>query len=154
MASPTQWTWCVCAQSCVSLCDSLNYSTPDSSVHGISQASILEWVAILFQGIFLTQGSNLCCLCLLHYRLILYPVSHPGMLFSDQSCPFLCDSMVCPWNSLGKNTGVGCHSLLQDLPDTGIKPWSPALQADFLSFVLLGKPPMDMSLSQLQEIVG
>ena len=115
MASPTQWTWCVCAQSCVSLCDSLNYSTPDSSVHGISQARILEWVAILFQGIFLTQGSNLCCLHLLHYRLILYPLSHLGMLFSDQSCPILCDPMVCPWNSLGKNTGVGCHSLLQGI---------------------------------------
>ena len=32
-----------------------------------------------------------------------------------QSCPTLCDPMVCPWNSLGKNTGVGCHSLLQIL---------------------------------------
>ena len=21
--------------------------------------------------------------------------------------------LLCPWNSLGKNTGVGCHSLLQ-----------------------------------------
>ena len=40
-----------------------------------------------------------------------------------------------------------------DLPDPGIKPRSPALQADSLSFVLLGKPPMDMSLSKLQEIV-
>ena len=109
------WTWCVCAQSCVSLCDSLNYSTPDSSDHGISQARILECVAILFQGIFLTQGLNLCCLHLLHYRLILYPLSHLGMLFSDQLCPILCDPMVCPWNSLGKNTGVGCHSLLQGI---------------------------------------
>ena len=25
----------------------------------------------------------------------------------------LCDPMVSPWNSPGKNTGVGCHSLLQ-----------------------------------------
>ena len=40
-----------------------------------------------------------------------------------------------------------------DLPNPGIKTWSPALQADSLSFVLLGKPPMDMSLSKLQEIV-
>ena len=23
--------------------------------------------------------------------------------------------MICPWNSLGKNTGVGCHSLLQGI---------------------------------------
>ena len=40
---------------------------------------------------------------------------------------------LCPWNSPGKNTGVG--SLFPspgDLPDPGIKPGSPALQADTL----------------------
>ena len=31
-----------CAQSCLTLCDSLDYSLPGSSVHGISQARILE----------------------------------------------------------------------------------------------------------------
>ena len=30
----------------------------------------------------------------------------------------------------GKNTGMGSHSLLRDLPDPGIEPRSPALQAD------------------------
>ena len=31
--------------------------------------------------------------------------------------------MVCPWNSLGKNTGVGCHSLLQGIfPTQGMNP--------------------------------
>ena len=34
------------AQSCPTLCDPMNYSPPDSSVHGIFQARILEWVAI------------------------------------------------------------------------------------------------------------
>ena len=38
----------VCAQSCLTLCDPLDCSPPDSSVHGISQARILEWVAISF----------------------------------------------------------------------------------------------------------
>ena len=32
------------AQSCPTLCDPMD--PPDSSVHGISQARILEWVAI------------------------------------------------------------------------------------------------------------
>ena len=33
----------------------------------------------------------------------------------------------------GKNTGVGCHALIQgDLPNPGIKPRSPAWQADSL----------------------
>jgi len=39
---------------------------------------------------------------------------------SLQSCPTLCDPidssptrLPCPWDSPGKNTGVGCHFLLQ-----------------------------------------
>ena len=40
------------------LCDPVDHSPPGSSVHGILQARILEWVAIPFQGIIPTQGSN------------------------------------------------------------------------------------------------
>ena len=36
------------AQSCPTLCDPMDYSPLGSSLHGISQARILEWVAILF----------------------------------------------------------------------------------------------------------
>ena len=44
-------------------------SPPDSSVHGISQARILEWVVIsCSRGIFPTQGSNLSLLFLLHWQ--------------------------------------------------------------------------------------
>ena len=33
--------------------------------------------------------------------------------------------LLCPWDSPDKNTGVGCHFLLQgDLPDPGIEPMS------------------------------
>ena len=39
---------CLAAQSCPTLCDPLDYSPPGSSSHGISQARILEWVAIPF----------------------------------------------------------------------------------------------------------
>ena len=38
---------------------------------------------------------------------------------SLQSCRILCDPvgrLLCPWDSLGKNTGVGCHFLLLSLP--------------------------------------
>ena len=35
-------------QSCPSLRDPMDYSLPGSSVHGISQARVLEWVAITF----------------------------------------------------------------------------------------------------------
>ena len=51
-----------------------------------------------------------------------------------QWCPTLCDSMdlrlFCPWILPGKNTGVGCHFLLQgDLPNPGIEPMSPIFPA-------------------------
>ena len=36
------------AQLCPTLCDPMDYSPPGSSVHGILQARILEWVAISF----------------------------------------------------------------------------------------------------------
>ena len=36
------------AQMCLTLCDPMDRNPPGSSVHGILQARILEWVAILF----------------------------------------------------------------------------------------------------------
>ena len=48
-----------------------------------------------------------------------------------------------PMDFPGKNTGVGSHSLLQgDLPDPGIEPRSPALQADSLLSEPPGKPQL------------
>ena len=38
------------AQLCPTLCNPMDYNPPDSSVHGILQARILEWVAIPFSG--------------------------------------------------------------------------------------------------------
>ena len=35
-------------QSCLTLCDPIDGSPPGSSVHGIFQARVLEWVAIAF----------------------------------------------------------------------------------------------------------
>ena len=65
------------AQSCLTFCNPLGCNLPDSSVHGIFQGRILEWVAISFSG---------------------------------------------------------------DLPNPGIQPRSPALQADSLTFEEPGKP--------------
>ena len=42
------WCWCSVAQSCSSLCDPMDCSSPGSSVHGVLQARIVEWVAISF----------------------------------------------------------------------------------------------------------
>ena len=62
------------AQSCLTLCDSVDCSPPGSSIHGIFQARIFEWVAISFS---------------------------------------------------------------RDLPEPGIEPWSPTVQAD----ASLSEPP-------------
>ena len=61
----------------------MDCSPPGSSVHGILQARILQWVAIPFSSsIFLTQGLNPG---FLHWKQILYHLSHQG---SSKSCFF------------------------------------------------------------------
>ena len=49
---------CVTVQSCLTLCDPMDCSLPDSSVHGILLARILEWVAILFSKNLLIYNIN------------------------------------------------------------------------------------------------
>ena len=71
------------------------------------------------------------------------------MKWKSLSCVQLfCDPMdyiLCPWDFPGKNTVVSCHSLLQgDLPDPGVKPSSPALQAGSLPSEPPGKPLLSM----------
>ena len=51
----------------------LGYSPPVSSVHGISQARILKWVAISS-----SRGLNLSLLCLLHWQVDSLPACHLG----------------------------------------------------------------------------
>ena len=102
------------------LCDSMDWSLWNSPGKNIGVGS-----HSLLQGIFPTQGSNLG---LLHYRWILYLLSHggsPGAVFQCVSCSVMSDSLrphgiwparlLCPWNSPGKNTGVGCHSFIQGI---------------------------------------
>ena len=50
------------------LCRPVNCRPPGSSVHGISQARILEWAAISFSRDLPTQGSNPHLLCLLPWQ--------------------------------------------------------------------------------------
>ena len=71
------------AQVCPTLCEPTDCSPPGSSVHGVLQARILEWVPSLLQGIFLTQGWKPT---LLHCRQILYGLSHPGELWCFCCC--------------------------------------------------------------------
>ena len=76
----------------------------------------------LLQAIFLTQGWNPHLFHLLHWQVGSLPLApHDNNQFS--SVTQLSDSLqphglqptrlLCPWNSPGKNTGVGSHSLVQ-----------------------------------------
>ena len=83
----------------VRLCNPIDGSPPGSSVPGILQARTLDWVAISFSNA------------------LKWKVKSESEV--AQSCPTLLDHMDCslpgsyPWNFPGKNTGVGCHCLLQ-----------------------------------------
>ena len=59
-APSCQCCCCSVTKSCLPLFYSMDYSQPGSSIHKISQARILEWVAICFtRGIFQNQELNL-----------------------------------------------------------------------------------------------
>ena len=82
-----RWAHWVCisllyvAQWCPNLCYPMDCSLPGSSVHGVFQAIVVEWIAISFsRGIFQTQGSNPG---LQHCRQMLYCLSHQGSSFSS-----------------------------------------------------------------------
>ena len=66
--------WCLVTQSCLTLCDPIDYSLPGSSVHGDSPGkNPVVGCHALLQGIFSTQGLNPS---LPHCRRILYHLSH------------------------------------------------------------------------------
>ena len=87
-------------QSCPTLCNHIDSSPLGSSVPGILQARILEWVAIAFSNAWkwkVKVKSLSCC------RLLATPwtgayQAAPSIGFSRQENP----------------TGVGCHCLLQE----------------------------------------
>ena len=118
------------AQSCLTPSDPMDCSLPGSSVHGIFQARVLEWVAIAF-SVYQYRYIYVCvCMCLCAKLL--------------QSCLTLCDPMDCSLpgysvhgDSPSKNTGVGCHFLLQGIfPAQGLNPFPlrlPALAGGFFT---------------------
>ena len=77
-------TWCsslvslvLVNQLCPTLCNPMDCSSPVSSVHGILQARILEWIAVPCsrRSSIPTQGLNSC---FPHCRQILYHLTHQG----------------------------------------------------------------------------
>ena len=67
------------AQSSLTLCSPMDCSLPGSSVHGILQARMLEWVAMPFSRVSSQlRESNLHLLHLLHWQESPLPLAPPG----------------------------------------------------------------------------
>ena len=103
------------AQSCSTFGNPMDCSPPGSSVHGILQVRILEWVAVPFSRGFSTQGLNPG---LPHCRQILFHLSHQG------------SPRILEWVA---------YFSPRDLSDPRIKLGSHPLQADSLPAELPGK---------------
>ena len=130
----TQWQYTfahivlyLVAQTCMTLCNLMDYRPPSSSVHGDSPDKNTEvGCHALLQGIFPTQGSNPG---FPHCRWILYHLSHQRVAqeyWNRQPIPFP-----------------------GDLPNPRIEPGSHALQT--LLAELPGKP--NISLTPVQALV-
>ena len=65
-------------QSCLSLCDSMDHSLPGSSVYGILQARILEWVAMPSSSGPSWPRDESCVLCLLFWQMGSLPLAPPA----------------------------------------------------------------------------
>ena len=92
------------ARSCLTLHDPMDYSLPGSSIYGIFQARILEWVAISFSGRSSrprdwTWVSHIIGRCFTIWATREVPTSSKRKLISylgagrevAESCPTLCD---------------------------------------------------------------
>ena len=71
---------CVRAQSCPALWDPMDCSLPGSSIHGISQARILEWVAISSSRVCSWLKDKTYLLHLLHWWADSLPLCHKDTL--------------------------------------------------------------------------
>ena len=98
------------SQLCLTLCDPMDCSPPGCAVHGILQARILESIAVP-----LSRGSSQP-----RDRTQVYHIA--GKFFTVLA------------------TREVSNTSPPDLPDPGIEPESPALQADCLPAKLPGKP--------------
>ena len=83
-------------QSCLTFCDSWDRSLPGSSVHGILQASTLEWVAMLsFRGYSQTRdGTHMSCISCVKSRFIIAePPGKPFYLLYLE--PYVANQVCC-----------------------------------------------------------
>ena len=114
------WVCVLIAQSYLSLCDPMDCNSPGSSVHGILQGRILEWVAKPFSRVSSQPRDRTHVFCIIGRFFTVWATR-------EAQC----------WNSCLQEYWSGLPSPSpQELPNPGIEPWSPASQADPLPFEL------------------
>ena len=100
------------SQSCPTLCDPVNCSLPSSSVHGILQARILEWVTTSFSRGSSRPRDGMQVFCIAGWRFTLWATRQLDACILEesdvaQSCPTLCDPMDC------RLPGSSIHGIFQ-----------------------------------------
>ena len=101
LANSSSWSLtrvrvCSVTQSCPTLGDPMDCSPSGSSVHGISQASLLEWVSLSYsRGSSRSRGPNQP---LLHRQIDSLPLRHPGGQVSP-ACPLKTELLFWAWAS-------------------------------------------------------
>ena len=111
---------CLVTQSCPILWDPMDRSPPVSSVHGILQARILEWVAMPSSRGFSQPRDWTQVSCIAGGFFTIWATREAQEYWSGLLIP-----------SAG------------DLPNPGIKPWPPTIQVGSLPAELPGKPSLD-----------
>ena len=96
--------------------DSLNsmyYSLPGSSVHGISQARTLEWVAVSFSSEYSWPRNWTHVFCIGRWILLL--LNHQGNCFCVRTC---FSFAITRWSRL--TLGISCHNTVINWPHHNI----------------------------------
>ena len=108
------------AQLCPTLCHPMDGSPPGSSVHGIFQARVLEWIAISSSrgSSWPSDGTQVSCIAgrfftvwvIKSILINMYEVKLLSRVWLFATpWAVACTRLLRPWDFLGKSTGVGCH---------------------------------------------
>ena len=116
------WKKVLVAQSCPTLCNPMNCSLPGFSAREILQARLLGWIAIPF-----SKGSSrprdqtqVSHIAGRFFTIWVTKEVHLPLLLSHFSHVRLCAALqparlLCPWDSPGESSRVGCRALLQEI---------------------------------------
>ena len=142
------YCWCLVAKLCPTLCDPLDCSPPGSSVQGILQARILEWVAIPSSKGSSWPRDQIHISCFgrrILYHWATWAAPSLSVQFSSvaQLCPNLCDLM-------NRSTpGLPVHHQLPEFIQTHVHQGGDAIQP---SHPLSSPSPPTFNLSQHQGL--